>query len=1093
MASSGGSQTSTVQQQLDPAIQSRLEPFLAKADTALGTAYQPYTGSRVAAFTPDQNTAFQTVRGVANSGTGVLGTATDWMRQAATKDTSATAIPFFSAANSVSAAQSAQPYFNAAGNLAARSAGTPYFQAALMDSSLTRASPMLAAGANTDAAGAANPLVSQGVNASSAGAANPYLTAGTTGFTANAADYMSPYTSGVVDEIARRGTRNLTENLLPAVNQTFTGAGQFGSSRNSDFNARAVRDANESILGQQAQALESGYKTAADIYGQDAARQLQAGQTAGQLTSADASRAVEGGLGLGSLTNQNALRQIQAGQTTGQLSAADLDRQMRAGEAQIGAVNADANRQMQMGQTFGQLTDADQNRTIGIGNALAGYAGTDAARQLQAANALASSAQQGQAMNYANAAALQGIGQQQQALNQANLDTAYGDFREQRGYPQDQLNWYSSLLRGTPQASSQTSTAPGPSAVSQLGGLGLTGLSLIGATGGFGNGGWFSGLFREGGMVGKPRKMARGGLAHYAAGGMTDDDDDIMGLTPNLSPASMAAERGYRDAIKGLLDKYETPQRSDFEKWLPGLTGGLGLLAGQSSNPWANLAQSGMGALQMYGQQRKEDRSDRQAADKLRVDLAKADLDTALKRDALAAKSASPWVFPGMERPSAAPSAAMPSGTPTPAAKVSQAIPDYEQYAPFINAAAQKFGVDPSVIRGVIAMESSGDPNAVSPKGAMGAMQLMPGTYEEMAKKYGLGADARDPENNILAGTAYLAEMRDRYGGDLAKALAAYNAGPGGFEKAGGNFSALPAETQGYLRKAAGLGLVDPASFGAPVRAQVADAGGWVRPINRKTGQLAEFEVDPKTGAQRPYQAPTELDRLLDMAGIAKGDPRRAEFAMQILQGKGKPPQTTVNISDNSFGKQFGEEAAKQIAADRSAAVSGADSVRTAGRIEDLLDSGAITGTFAENRASFEKALATLGLIDGKRVTNTEQLVSALAGNVLSRAADLKGVLSDKDMELLKNAASGSISLTPDTLREVARLSRVSGERAINRYNDVAKSVMESTEIPDLVKRTYRPIDMPERQAAKPAAQPANQGAGAPVKWVIRDGKLVRE
>jgi hypothetical protein len=88
--------------------------------------------------------------------------------------------------------------------------------------------------------------------------------------------YMNPYTEGVVNRISELGQRNLTENLLPAVNDTFTGTGQWGSSRHADFTNRAVRDVNESILGQQASALAAGQQAAMGNY---LAGQSQLGMT----------------------------------------------------------------------------------------------------------------------------------------------------------------------------------------------------------------------------------------------------------------------------------------------------------------------------------------------------------------------------------------------------------------------------------------------------------------------------------------------------------------------------------------------------------------------------------------------------------------------------------------------------------------------------------------------------------------------------------------------------------------------------------------------------------------------------------------------
>lgn len=95
--------------------------------------------------------------------------------------------------------------------------------------------------------------------------------------------FMSPYTEGVVNRIADLGQRNLMEKLLPEVNDTFIRAGQFGSSRNADFTLRALRDTNESILGQQAMALESAQKNAMGAYQDAQGRQLQSGQALGAL------------------------------------------------------------------------------------------------------------------------------------------------------------------------------------------------------------------------------------------------------------------------------------------------------------------------------------------------------------------------------------------------------------------------------------------------------------------------------------------------------------------------------------------------------------------------------------------------------------------------------------------------------------------------------------------------------------------------------------------------------------------------------------------------------------------------------------------
>ncbi|MCK1364321.1 lytic transglycosylase domain-containing protein [Bradyrhizobium sp. 62] len=119
-------------------------------------------------------------------------------------------------------------------------------------------------------------------------------------------------------------------------------------------------------------------------------------------------------------------------------------------------------------------------------------------------------------------------------------------------------------------------------------------------------------------------------------------------------------------------------------------------------------------------------------------------------------------------------------------------------FADFVEQASRRFGVPERWIRTVIDVESAGDVRARSPKGAMGLMQIMPETWAELRLRYHLGNNLYDPRDNILAGTAYLRDLHDRYGSPGF--LAAYNAGPGRYEEhlAG---RPLPAETQAYLQK----------------------------------------------------------------------------------------------------------------------------------------------------------------------------------------------------------------------------------------------------------------------------------------------------
>ncbi len=123
--------------------------------------------------------------------------------------------------------------------------------------------------------------------------------------------------------------------------------------------------------------------------------------------------------------------------------------------------------------------------------------------------------------------------------------------------------------------------------------------------------------------------------------------------------------------------------------------------------------------------------------------------------------------------------------------------------ASFITEAAQRFGVPVAWIYAVIRVESGGNVHAISPKSAMGLMQIMPETYAELRLRHGLGRNPYDPRDNILAGAAYLREMHDRYGSPGF--LAAYNAGPGRYEEHVETGRPLPAETRVYVRTIASM------------------------------------------------------------------------------------------------------------------------------------------------------------------------------------------------------------------------------------------------------------------------------------------------
>jgi hypothetical protein len=122
---------------------------------------------------------------------------------------------------------------------------------------------------------------------------------------------------------------------------------------------------------------------------------------------------------------------------------------------------------------------------------------------------------------------------------------------------------------------------------------------------------------------------------------------------------------------------------------------------------------------------------------------------------------------------------------------------DLDRFAEFIDEASGRFAVQARWIRAVMQVESGRDQHATSSRGAMGLMQLMAGTWLELSVRYRLGLDPFDPRDKILAGTAYLKEMFDRFGS--AGFLAAYHTGLSRFDQHLATGRPLPTDTVAYV------------------------------------------------------------------------------------------------------------------------------------------------------------------------------------------------------------------------------------------------------------------------------------------------------
>ncbi|MCK8784467.1 lytic transglycosylase domain-containing protein [Roseomonas sp. NAR14] len=214
--------------------------------------------------------------------------------------------------------------------------------------------------------------------------------------------------------------------------------------------------------------------------------------------------------------------------------------------------------------------------------------------------------------------------------------------------------------------------------------------------------------------------------------------------------------------------------------------------------------------------------------------------------------------------------------------------PASDPWGPWIREASRRFDVPERWIRGVMRQESGGRVTATSHVGAMGLLQLMPGTYAEMQNRYGLGNDPYHPYDNLMAGTAYMREMYDLYGSPAF--LAAYNAGPRRLEGYLWGGRGLPAETRNYVARIA-PGIVDthpnrraaPEIYAAadiPIRIPAGprqmDAGTMLALREQRNGAAPSYASQPET-------APVLLASATTSRGAARSRGDGAVIAMDPI------------------------------------------------------------------------------------------------------------------------------------------------------------------------------------------------------------------
>lgn len=234
--------------------------------------------------------------------------------------------------------------------------------------------------------------------------------------------FMNPYITNVVGEMARLSNQNLTESILPQVNSTFAGAGQFGSTRNADFTNRAIRDQQQQLTGNIGNALAQAQNQAASQYSDWAGKQMQGAAQQGSLGAQ--------GYGMDQQAWANKLQSSQqlaamAGQGQG-MSQQDWANQLQASQQQAAMAG--------QGQTMSQQ---------------------DWANLVASATQQAALGQQTQQLGFQDASMLGTVGQQQQQQTQQNLNMGFEDWNKEQDWQKSNLDWLSQIIRGLPQTESR--------------------------------------------------------------------------------------------------------------------------------------------------------------------------------------------------------------------------------------------------------------------------------------------------------------------------------------------------------------------------------------------------------------------------------------------------------------------------------------------------------------------------------------------------------------------------------------------------------------------------------------------------------------
>jgi hypothetical protein len=332
-------------------------------------------------------------------------------------------------------------------------------------------------------------------------------------------------------------------------------------------------------------------------------------------------------------------------------------------------------------------------------------------------------------------------------------------------------------------------------------------------------------------------------------------------------------------------------------------------------------------------------------------------------------------------------------------------------YDSIIEEAARRFNVPASHIRAVMATESANKPGAASPKGAAGLMQIMSPTYNELAKKHQLGPDRFNPRNNILAGTAYIRQLNDQFGGSWDDTFGAYNSGPGrwGLVKAGKQNA--PAETTNYIRnvnaRLGNAGTGDTVAFNPTIPRLDRPRPG--QNLNLLGGPIPENEQDLQKRLRQEIEASqtyTKPPAPPPPAAAPSGLSSRIDDMIASLSKPGATPQAPSQLQYMMAGAQSGMQGLTGVH-DRKIGL---------GEILGALGGGVTSGYFKGNEAQQQHRQSQFGELGNLVKVEDHQIKQATA----ARQVQAANAYADQ-IQSVNPALAAALRNNPSLMDEVAK------------------------------------------------------------------------